>query len=593
MDETYVQNPQAPTEQELAALAKACTHPEKGKKKHRHKSYDQTVELAKEMAPHAFGTDPGEKLRDYRPNQPTEILEYRKRSYEPKTHQEFEKAEGAARRIFSDAVTGVDYPDNLPPLLAAYEPKKYFEGMFYDGKSVLHYMSQVALPVMLGDPNAAIVLLRVSADSETEPYRVKPVLYLCERVYDYRAEQYYLILTEEKSEVMVGQTPVMRGNVFLYINKTQTWRIIQVGQEKDGKYEAALIEQRTDEVITARLLGGVAISFSDHNFYKSFFAPAVPSWNVALRQYSDLQACIARAAFPQRVLSYMTCPQCNGEGKIHNETCGTCHGTGRIGGNVASPFTDIEIEHNRRDENRPKPADLVHVVPEDTTYLDFLQKSIKAEYESAMASLHLQAMEGVNELNSGRAKEIDRSDQNEFFKSIAAQAYDIVDFIYEAGMVQRYGEVSNISASELVPQVHRPLSFDFASVDTLIEESKRAKEAGLSMAYLKQVDRQIAIRQYGAESETALKIIATIDHDPYYKQNPEELMAANAVSQSTAVDPDQYFVSLNIDRIVTLAIERNKRFLFEDLDAQAQQVYTIAARIRPKPIAVPPMPEVE
>ena len=534
------------------------------------------------MAPHAFAASPEKKLSDYRPGQSDKELRYRILAYKPKTYLEFGKATGAVRRIFSDAVTGIDYPET-PPIIQDDDdhPKTYFEGMFYDEKSVLHYTSTVALPFMLGDANSVLTLERKpQKEGENAPYELIPILYGAADVLDCKPGGYFLLYTDQKSQVKIGTQEVWEGNVMYYFNRFTCWTIYQYGEMGLNLYKAKerMSQRHEDGQVMCRILGGVGVSYGRTNFYNSFFAPAVPAWDTALCQESDYRVCIGRAAFPQRVLAYTTCGECGGQ-KPQMDTCGSCQGTGKIGGNVSNPFTDIEIRRDKRDPDALKPAELVYVVPEDTTYLEFLKSDIQSENDKAMAALHLTAMEGVNELNSGRAKEIDRSDLNEFLKTIAAQAYDLIEFIYKGGMILRYGDFSGVNPLDLVPDIERPIDYSVATVDTLIEESKRAKEAGLSVSYIKQVDKLIAIRQYGQDSEASLRICAAIAHDPYYGKSADELMGADAVAPGT-VDALHYFISINIDRIISMAIARNGDFLYLPEQVQDDEIQRIANVLR-------------
>ena len=65
MDNILILDPQNPTAEELAAYGKAAEHPAPGVAKIRHIAYDDSVEVAEEMAPHAFGSFPEEKLATY------------------------------------------------------------------------------------------------------------------------------------------------------------------------------------------------------------------------------------------------------------------------------------------------------------------------------------------------------------------------------------------------------------------------------------------------------------------------------------------------------------------------------------------------
>ena len=582
MDEiVLIDNPQAPQLEELASFGRAAMVAENGRKKVRHKCYDITIELAKEMSPHAFGTVPTEKLMQYRPMEPKEIRDYREKIYEPKTYQAFQRAQSIASRVLSESMVSVEYPPVKTSLITDSDsPKTYFETRFFGDKSATQYTQQVVLPKMLGDANGALILERETPDGDKSFPIIRPLLYRSEAILDFIQRQWFLILTDEKSDVMVANSRERTGNVMRFYNRFGVYRIYQTGEKSKDIYAAEILYNHNMDECPVRVLGGIAVSEESKTYWKSFFAAAVPSWNVAMRQESDLQASIVKHVFPQRVLMYKSCSSCAGVGTRidstgKSETCGTCSGTGKIGGHATGPFTTIEIDQKFGQDI--KPSDLVHVIPEDVTFLEYLEKSVDKEIAEAFKALNLQAAEGVNELNSGVAKTIDRGDMNEFLKAIASQSYDLLQFILSAGIKLRYGVISG--NDKLIPSVVGSMDFDFASVDTLIAESKAGKEAGLPQSYIGYTDKQIAIRQYGSDSAQAQRVCASIDLNPYYGKSADEAMAVDAISPGT-IDPLQYFISVNIDRLISLAIEKDANFLFMELPQQRKAIEAIAIGMR-------------
>jgi hypothetical protein len=559
----------------------------------RHGSYLMAMDYAASMAPHAFGVYPAHLVGDYRPLEDHVIGEYRQGIYEPVSYMQFKQALNVVGRIFSDAFHAVNYGTEIPPLIESTPPEAYFEKQFHGQGSVLKYAQTVFTPCMLGDPNAILVMTRKAPADEMTPWEIVPVIWGSANVLDFKPGTYVWIESNELSEVIVGESrAVKEGKILLYYDKNSAWKLYQTGKKDDWIFRAERIDSYNLESAPFMVLGGEMYAKDDVWYYKSFFDGAIPAWNKLAREDSDQDGNVVRHAHPQKVLTDIACSVCSGEGVVWNlsdkkEKCTTCNGTGKSIG--SSPYRDLRVDRKLLDEN-VKPEDLIHIVEENTAMLEFAEKRIATHRESALMTLNMQAVLGVNALNSGMAKQIDRQDLNLFLKKISDQVWLGIEFMYTTGVILRYQTALGERAKEVVPKISHPLSFDYTTLDTLLSESQKAREAGVHPEYIRQLDKDIAAKRFGPSSVVTKKIIAQIDLDPYYGISADDMLAKQSLSPSS-VNSELAALSLNLPFLINQATAEDDGFLERPISEQREILLEILRAMAPEAPPTIPIPE--
>jgi hypothetical protein len=570
--------PEELTALELAALATEYsldTNPR------RHDTYELTVDYAAEMAPHAFATDPGDLLTQYRPLEDESIHDYRIDIYQPTSYREFKRAQNVVSRIFSEGFFSIQYPRERDALITDQNaPEIYFERNFAKGfKSVVKYAQSVLLGCMLGDPNGVVTVERVLTENEGEFPEILPTVWLSSAVVDFKWGEWVLIETDEMSMVTLGEgDPVPQGIIYRFFNLDEVWEIRQVGRKSDKTFVAEMIDRHNLGELPAMFLGGEIVAKNDIRYFKSFFDAALGDWNKLIREDSDQDGNIVQHSHPQKVLADMPCAVCSGVGYTIDDdqkdvTCKVCKGKGKIVG--TSPYRHLSIDASATDEM--KPADAIHVVELKTDILEFNEKRLEKHSGKALDALNMQAVLGVNDMNSGKAKQIDRSDLNLRLGVISDRMWDLIEFIYSFGIRLRYRE--NINASELMPEIMRPVGFDSATMDQLLAESKAARDAGMPSQMIRAIDKKIAEKQHGKGSIAANRIIAGIDLDPYYGQSAEALLAKNAISPGS-VSPEWAYISTNMPTLLRMAEDTDSEFFNKSRTDQFANLLSIADAMR-------------
>lgn len=527
--------------------------------------YKWAREYAEEMGVHAFGNDPGDLLGKYRPLEDDVIAKYRKEIYQPVTYTEFKKALNVTGRIFSDGFYSIGYSTIPTPAISDDEqPDYYFENDYAGEGSVIKYAHHVLLPYMLGDPNAILVQYRKN-ESDGDLYDIDPVIYSADQVMDYKKGKWAIVLTSEKSWITTGTQKSKTGKVFHYITRTGLIEIRQtalklVGNVLQPVFEINQLDQWDEQEAPFMFLGGELWQSEGTKYYRSFFDAALPYWNKLTREDSDHDASIVRNAYPQRALIEEPCDVCNGVGKLGKDPCDECNGVGVIVAKGSSPYKDIRVKWRKLAESGLKPSDVMHYFSPDVQSLEFQAKRGESLKYAAMEALNMNALDGVNVSQSGEAKRQDRQDLNLFIKKISDQVFDLIGFIYTTGMRLRYGDfISNIAL--LLPEVQKPIGFDYTTLDDLIAESRAAREAGLHTSIIRNIDKAIAVKKYGKDSKTARKITAQIDLDPYYGMNTDSLLAINGLAPGS-VAADLVYLSANMPLLIGMA-EMNDAMFYE------------------------------
>lgn len=570
MDEVIaIADSQAPSAEELAGLCKAVST----NKEYRHPAYEKTVEYAREFAPHAFGDNPGDVLKTYRPLEDRIIRDYRESIYQPVSNSEFKRCLGVVNRVFSEGVNAISYPEKYPGIISDDEtPELYFEQHFA-GTSVMNFTEQVVMPCMVGDPNAVLALDYIAATDEELP-EIVPTVWGSESVYLFERDTYALIKTNRKSVVSVGQSSQRVGLVYLYYNRERIYEVRQYGDQNKYLFRVERLADHKCESMPVQQLGGVMVSKDGVSYYESFFDAALPYWNKLIREDSDVDAAVVSHLYPEKVVMQSVCETCKGSGFVQNDSCSTCKGSGKVSGGSAYKHVSISDDSI---EAGVRPSDVIHYVQKDIESIRLAGERVEGHKLAALQALHLHSVLGVNLLNSGAAKDIDRQDMNLFLSSISNRAYGIAEFIYQNSVPMRYGQlIGPERAREIVPVVERPIGFEYVTLAQLLEEYESAKRASVSPEILASLEIAVAEKKYGRDSIQADKVRAVVLLNPFYGMDSDDILSAKSMNPISVSDIDSY-VSVNIKTLVSKAASDNSEFLKMDIEEQRSIVYAIAS----------------
>lgn len=494
----------------------------------RHDGYEFACEHASYMAIHIYGKKPVELLSRVRPREDPEVTTYRLENWEATTKAAADKAVHIVSKIFNPSLYSIRWKKRSSQVE---ELEKYMLYYYPDYNSVMNYNKDVLLRKMLCDPNALIVVKPTEIpDSQTERPEPLTVIYGCENVWFKDRDHYLVFIRDEEVENV-------KYYYFEYYDKTQysNLRVWYTASDRSINIEEIDQYKHNFGEIPAWHLRGNSVAMNNGNVvFESFFAAALPNWNLAVIHESDLLGAYITHMHPQKYELTEECSyqfpwegshyRCtNGiikypgkEGAYIHMDCPRCGGAGQVAGK--SPYGIYQYNRQKLEEGQPtglKPVDYIHVPTEATK---MLEERTREMIKKGMWAINMDVEDKVGEVQSGVAKVIDRSAQNDTLSNIATVVYDI-HTANEFYFVNKYmfgveATSKNQREDENLPEINKPTNFDIASAAELINNFKVAKDSGLDRNVLQSKQVEILSRDFSTNPDLKKYNVALLSLDP-------------------------------------------------------------------------------
>lgn len=563
------------------------------RREYRHKYYDLTVKLAKEMSVHVYGEKPEELLRRARPGEDEAIARYRLENFEPTTKAPCGKALKIVSKIFNPNLYSIVWPkDNS----TAEELKNYTSYYYPVYNSLTVFNKDVTLKRMVADANAVMAVkpMRIPENDAEKVKNPIAVIYNSEFVWNYDLEHYLLSVDVEK---------VTGGMLYTFdYYDTQSYirfTVKNIRREEDleltivQQYNHNFVDERGEKEIPCWKLRGNSLSFMDGDaIYESFFADAQPHWNLSLIHESDVLGAFLKHMNPQRVVIGEECNhekivdgiklKCsngmlvggNLQGKGMRIPCDKCNGTGRV---ASSPYEDHVISKAKLDEMTNLTIDPVGYVnvPVDATKLLADRADIMVQRGNAAINMLIEDYVGANQ--SGIAKLYDRSAQSDTIFDIAVAMFD-VHFQNQYYFMNKYmNAVSDNSVGKVtdenLPQVNKPTRFNVETVGELIMGFKDAGSAGMDRNYMQSKQVEILSRDLDTNPDLKKYYITIINLDPLFGMTQEDIDLNLMRGQVRKIDA---VIHANLKSFVDRAIAEKKGFIDMDKPSKIKILETYA-----------------
>lgn len=523
--------------QEFADLLKEIIKDEK-----RHDLYEETCKHARDMGVHINGESPLYLLERNRPRESEEIKAYRIENHEPTTKAGADKAIKIVAKGFNPSLYSIVWKDQTKE---GEDLQKYTLEYYPRCNSIVNFNKDVLMRKMLADPNGLVAVKPDDIpDDDTEQLKPVTVVYGSPNVYYYDKDHYLLFIRKYDEE------NIKNIHEFEYYDKTQYLSF-------EAWYDSSEKEIYINEItapykhkggkIPVWFLGGESKNLDNGKvLYQSFFSAALPHWNLAVKHGSDLMAAIINNIFPQM---YEVAEECaysreyagipypcrggiirypSGHGKeMAEETCPQCHGAGIVA--VKGPFNQYLWHIDKLStENGPlgiAPAGYI-TVPIDTT--EFLDEYTDKMHQQALSAINMDIEQKVGANQSGEAKAIDRTAQNDTIFDIHSRIWDVHtnnEFYY----MNMY--MNSVSASatgkegdqKFLPEVNKPTKFDLLTTAELIFNFNVSKTAGLDRNILRTQAIAIIKSENGSTPDMKNYLTSIIELDPLYAFSMDEI----------------------------------------------------------------------
>ena len=518
----------------------------------RHDLYAETVEEYRCMKPHIYGDLPVELLNKTRPREPQDVKQYRLDNYEPTTKSTASKALSILQKIFNPWFSEIKWTTTSTngKKLAEYTLEYYPEF-----NSIIKYLSETGVKRMVADANG-VMAVRTFIHPETELQQVNPVIVM----YGSPAIWWY------DMDCWVIHTKVENNNLgelhyFTYYDKNFvadfTAQVISTNEViTDEKF---IYPTQFNEIPVWFLQGDSETTDEGLNYYVSFFEPALPSWNLAIRHESDLFAAYIAHLHPVKVEVVEDCDfvhddqRCDlgrikyADGKVKN--CPSCHGSGKK--NATGAYGVHYVTHDKLKDGtgaQMQPVQYVTVPTEPTKMLE-----IRAEkmHSKGLEALNMDVVQKVGENQSGIAKTIDRGELHDFLYKISSVVYDThltnIYYFFNKYMFGVQDSNPNRKLDDNLPEISKPVKFDISSTEEMIDSYSVAKKAGADSEYLRQKMMSIAAKEFANNPDLREEILLSIELDPLPGLSPTD---ADALLMSGVISKRDCILHFNISKFI-------------------------------------------
>jgi len=551
----------------------------------RHEYYTQSVERYNALYSHNCGeyTDYIKKLiEERRPAEDKKIHAYRSKIFISNTTGYFNRVISSLQKIrksfdYNIAFEPSDAEKRIPKeeTLREYTTENYPKFTSLD-----NWYWSIGMTQQLIDSGGVILMDVVNKKHKDNEFRkVYSYVYNSNQVWDYKENEYYFLESNEYYEFM-EKGVIQKGKVFYHVTRTNVDRYYQVNLKNDFAVEEYVHGLGYVPVIS--LHGIVDKSNLNNSLCSSRLEPMLPFLKEAIREYSDLQAEVVQHVHSTMwAVSANECKECNGSGVIVKQKtaggkggsskCGSCNGRG------VYPFDSYEHLSLKAgtfgESNFPTPP--AGYITKPTDIVKIQAERVVGHIHSALAAINYEWLMATPLNQSGTAKEVDRSELNNFVYAVAEDAIRVIDEMFK--MVNDYRYMSLIpekeKRDEMLPHIEVPQRYDIITDAMIASDIKAMIEAKFSPRIIVATQIEYINKRFQANPDISKQLSATFLLDPLSGTNEEDL---SIQKMNGGVDELDYIVHCNIKKFLETCLQEDKEFLSKPYNEQTKKIYSLA-----------------
>lgn len=553
----------------------------------KHEHYKAAKDHFEEMSWHVYGKKPIRLLERVRPREDPAITQYRLQSYEPITKSKCNKAITILNKVFNPKLYSIRFTDDKKKegeILKSYTLQEYPRF-----NSIVNYFSSYVLKKMIADPNG-ILLAQPYFYELKESDRVQPILtcYNSEKVHQLTRD--YVLLFDK---VIEGKN--QKEWYYTYVDKVGIYKL-KISQVNTNS-QNALVTTESGYIhnfgeLPIWQLGG-NYSEEQYGLLESYFYDAVPFWNEAINDRSDVNGNYRMHINSQKWEIADECEyveqtesgffNCDGgyifnsaEGKKYK--CPSCAGTG-YKKTATGPYDVYQIDRQKALEPESVPLPPFGYVAPPVEGLRMLEERSYKNLEEGLSAINMDIVNKIGENQSGISKEYDRSELNDFLQKIANQFFEIhIPNTYYYFVKYMFGvQIPNPDElKKIEPEISKPTKFDVWSTSELTKQLQESKQAGLNPTYQKYKQIQVQSSEFQTHPTLLKRVNDEILLDPLAEVSREDvsmMLANQTITKETAVIHD------NISAFISRALEEDKNFLDKKPEEQREVLKKYAQEV--------------
>ncbi len=546
------------------------------------------MDLAHQLAVHANGLMPDDKIMSRRPSEPEEIKNYRKTIYVPKTKQAISKVIHSLEKIRRAQDWNIAYDQETVPSTVAEEEtlEQYCEFHYPTFSSVTNWAFAELLKRSLIDANGIVAVILETLPKSKGEY-CKPIarFFDCDQIVEYVEDEYVVLKSRDTttfySETKNGGRRINTNGAIYYILTTNEF--VKYEQTGAAKYDPKQVFKHNCGKLPAWKVGGLfKIRANNDTVYESRLSGMIPDLDEAAREYSDLQAEIIQHIHSEKYAYTNTeCPRCKGQGFVDGEngkkvSCPHCNGTGHVLN--TSPYGIHLIDAGRAGELQV-PAPPIGYIQKDTAIATLQDQRVRNHIKDALAAVNMEFLAETPIDQSGVAKAYDANELNNFVNSVAEDLVRNIDLVYYFICEYRYRTIipNDKARQAMLPAVNVPTKFDIANTTILMQELQGARQAEANPETLRVLETNYAKMQFNTSPDVAMRLETVFDLDPLFGVKEENKMT---MLQNGGITETAYIISCNIHAFVRRAIFEDKEFCQKDYDKKMQVLEKYAEEVR-------------
>lgn len=544
--------------------------------------YTDTIEdLHEDMLIHSDGVFPDELIGERRPNESDVIKKYREKIYEPQTVSPFSKILNSLGKIRKSNDWSIRHKAGNSKIVEFETLQQYTEFDFPNFTSVTNWMFTLCLKEYLVDPNGIIAVMPIDIpEDETQYVKPYPIIFNSEQILEWKENDYAVLLSKEKNTFYEAEQ-MQDGKIIYTFTDTEIWVSKVINLKGDVKTEL-YYTHNLGFLPCRKIKAQFKEQIDSYVIYKSRLSACLPSWNEAVREYSDMQASVVSHLFPTMVIhTNQTCTKCNGLGKYTQKDgklseCRSCNAKGYL---PTSPYQNIEIRPQKANE-LPLPSPIAYYIDKDTEIIKIQDERIDKHIYKGYAAVNFEFL-AVQLNQSGVAKELDRGELNSFIYDIAEDLVSIMDDVYYFINEYRYNVIlSEKEREDQLPEINVPSQYDIVSESYLQDEISKAKLAKVNPFTINELEIQFANKKFSTSPDVKDFIKASIELDPISGLSEDDKMVRFS---SGVIQKEDYIISTYITSFLRRAIDENKDFLSLPYQAKLDKLRQYAKQINAQP----------
>jgi hypothetical protein len=462
--------------------------------------YNYAAKMYDSILPHTRpDIYPAHLLSVRAPNQTDAQAEYIRANYKPTTLSVFEDFKATISRAFADQNWSIRYSPELEPIFGEDTFQRYVNQEIEKFGSLEAFVKTMLPTLKLIDPNGIIAIEPEDIDTieneqgeevvSNELIKPMPEYYSCKSIVGQKYGEYYMVITDDKTDVKVGSKVEKSGIVLEIYDTMNIWKVYQTGKKSDYTFsEPVLYYSHNLGYVPAQKLQGMPQLVGGEINFQSPFITAVPLLDQVILDESYLQISKATSAFPFMVALGEICEFTDREGNKCQDgqifdpinggyrTCSSCNGSG-----VKSRFSPtgmllIKPKTALSEGDSALSGEYLKFVSPPMDTLNFLRIEIEQQMAKARRILHLpssdetgtigEASTATGSLNKLRALYA-------FIKPISDQLFNLYEFCLVTMGRMRYGDF--FGGVNLV----YPTSFDISTPSDYLAVISEGVKAGV------------------------------------------------------------------------------------------------------------------